>query len=148
MFVWKCRNISVPAFCCNPSSEMDYAVAAPKVSLYCSSPSFTHLLVIFRKNVYGNSTPPKLKNGSRLMVPPVLQGLISLFPPLNSVGLCVVWQWLVHLVLPAWHILKVTHELTWERFTAERWTADALALSLLPTEGKPSDTFFHVEFML
>lgn len=34
------------------------------------------------------------------MVPPVLQGLISLFPPMNSVGLCVVWQWLVRPALP------------------------------------------------
>lgn len=72
-----------------------------------------------KKNFCGSPTPPKLKNSSRLMVPPVLQGLISLFPPLNSVGLCAVWQWLVHLVLPAWHILKLTHELTWEGCTAK-----------------------------
>ena len=73
-----------------------------------------------KKNFYGNPTPPKLKNSSQLMVPPVLQGLISLFPPLNSVGLCVVWQWLVGLALPAWHILKLTHELTWEGFTGKK----------------------------
>lgn len=48
-------------------------------------------------NFYCDSTPPKVKNSSRLMVPPVLQGLISSFPPLNGMSLCVVWQWLVQL---------------------------------------------------
>lgn len=61
-----------------------------------------------KKNLYDNLTPPKLKNSSRLMVPPVLQGLASLFPPLNSVGLCAVRQRLVHLASPAWNILKRT----------------------------------------
>lgn len=87
-----------------------------KVS-YCVFFNFlTYLLTSLynkkKKNFYGNPTPPKLKNSSQLMVPPVLQGLISLFPPLSSVGLCVVWQCLVRLALPAWHILKLTHELT------------------------------------
>lgn len=69
---------------------------------------------------YGNPATPKLKNSSQLMVPPVLQGLISLFPPLNSVSLCVVWQWLVQQAVPAWHILKLTHELTWEGFACSK----------------------------
>lgn len=88
-----------------------------KVSIYIFY-SLPHVFFLFY--FYGNPTPPKLKNSSQLMVPPVLQGLISLFPPLNSIGLCVVWQWLVQLALPAWHILKLTHELTWECLTGKK----------------------------
>lgn len=70
--------------------------------------SFFFFFSLFVFNLYSNLTPPKLKNSGRLMVPPVQQGFISLFPPLNSVCLCVVWQWFVQLASPVWHILKLT----------------------------------------
>lgn len=81
-----------------------FLLGTKRVDLLCSNGPkgqllwgfFFYFLTYFpvkrKKNFYGNPTQPKLKNSSQLMVPPVLQGLISLFPPLNSVGLCVVWQ--------------------------------------------------------
>lgn len=42
---------------------------------------FFYFPVPFFSDFYGNPTAPRLKNSSRLTVPPVLQGLISLFPP-------------------------------------------------------------------
>lgn len=75
-----------------------YALMVQKVAGYVFLLYF--LIVFFVAFMATPPTPPKLKNSSRLMVPPVLQGLISLFPPMNSVGLCVAWQWLVGLALP------------------------------------------------
>lgn len=82
-----------------------------KRQLLCSVYVF-NLFALKREAFYGGPTPPRLKNSSQLTVPPVLQAFISLFPPLNRVGL---WSEAVigPPALPAWHILKQTRSSSW-----------------------------------
>lgn len=85
--------------------------------LYLSSPRYFLIDFFFFFNgvfcfFYHRFTPPRWENSSRLMVPPVQQGLISLFPP--SWAALVFVLWLLQKPPLVGHILELIHELTWE----------------------------------
>lgn len=55
------------------ASDLTFFFFTPLVLLYLLPCPFS--------SPVSNPTPPKLKNSSSLIVPPVLQGCVSLFPP-------------------------------------------------------------------